>query len=74
MCMKQWRNKSKRATWATDQQQQYYIKCFINPRARQPGQTKGQPGHCPQLPRCSYATGMKVKSKLEKIKIFVLCI
>ena len=60
----QWCNQSKRATWATDQQRQCHIKCFINLRAGQPGQCKGQPGqckgqpgHCPQLPRCSYTTG-----------------
>ena len=55
----QWCNQSKRATWATratDQQHQCHIECFINLRAGQPGQSKGQPGHCPQLPRCSYST------------------
>ena len=55
----QWRNQNKRATWATratDQHHQCHIECFINLRAGQPGQSKGQPGHCPQLPRCSYAT------------------
>ena len=52
----QWCNQSKRATWATDQQHQWHIECFINLRAGQPGQSKGQTGHCPQLPRCSYAT------------------
>ena len=59
--LNQWRNQSKRATWATratDQQHQCHIECFINLRAGQPGQSKGQPGHCPQLPRCSYATGL----------------
>ena len=54
----QWRNQNKRATWewATDQQHQCHIECFINLRAGQPGQSKGQQGHCRQLPRCSYAT------------------
>ena len=52
----QWHNQSKRATWATDQQHQCHIECFINLKAGQPGQSKGQPGHCPQLPRCSYVT------------------
>ena len=42
----QWPNQSKRAT-STDQQHQCHIKCFINLRAGQPGQSKGQPGHCP---------------------------
>ena len=51
----QWRNQSKRATWATKATDQQH-KCFINLMAGQPGQSKGQPGHCPQLPRCSYAT------------------
>ena len=51
----QWRNQSKRATWSTDQQHQCHIECFINLRAGQPGQSKVQPGHCQQLPRCSYA-------------------
>ena len=51
-------NQSKRATWATDQQHQCYIECFIYLRAGQPGQSTGQPGHCPQLPRCSYPTAV----------------
>ena len=58
----QWRNQSKKATWANGQQHQCPIECFINLRTGQPGQSKGQPGHCPQLPRCSYAT---VSSKLD---------
>ena len=65
---KQWRNQSNRATWATDKQHQCHIECFINLRAGQPGQSKGQPGHCPQLPRCSYATASKyIASKTGSI-------
>ena len=43
----QWYNQSKRATWATratDQHHQCHIECFLNLRAGQPGQSKGQPG------------------------------
>ena len=59
---RQWRNQSRRTTWATDQQHQCHIECVINLRAGQPGESKGQPGHCPQLPRCSYATGSRDSS------------
>ena len=38
----QWRNQRKMATWATDQQHQCHIKCFINLRAGQPRQSTVQ--------------------------------
>ena len=59
---------------ATDQQHQCHIECFINLRAGQPGQSKGQPEHCPQLPRCSYATGFilfYVFSELQNVLFFL---
>ena len=54
-----------RATWATDQQHQCHIECFINLRAGQPGQSEGQPRNCPQLVRCSYATACEHSARLQ---------